>query len=224
MTGVEGTLHNLDVAGMTANCDFNLPTPSAAGVRCGVRLSVGDSTYALLVKINSVEWSRIFITNEIAIFVATGTGAGDWAIEVDGRIPQKAEIQNTGAQSPITTATVTQVTLDELVSDNSSIADTTNSRFNLRRTSAYVLLASVRLSITADASVILGYYWDGTTVLAITDKYGKNTAAPDAAVNAKIAAAAGSYVEYRIFQNSGANASTLVAGGNRAYMQIFEVL
>jgi len=101
VTGVEGTLHNLDVSGMTANRDFNLPTPAAAGRRVGVRLSVGDATYALLLKINGSEWSRIFITGEIVIFYSTGTGAGDWAIEQDGRFPCVGMIKNTGAQARV---------------------------------------------------------------------------------------------------------------------------
>ncbi len=125
VTGVEDTHHILDVSGMTANRDFNLPTPTAAGKRCKVTLSAGDATYELIVKVNTVEVTRLFITNETMEFVSTGTGAANWQISQNGMIACSAEIENNDDQ-PFTNITDAKVVLDELVSDNASIADITN--------------------------------------------------------------------------------------------------
>ncbi len=224
VTGVEGTLHNLDVSGMTANRDFNLPTPSAAGKRIGVRLSVGDATYVLLLKINAVEWSRIFITDEIVIFVSTGTGAGNWAVEVDGRIPQKARIKNTGAQS-IANNTATVVTLDEVDFNIGDIANTANNRIDIRRGGKFNISGSYRFdNITANCNRLTSYLTNSAgTVIQIDERYAVSGSYPSTIVPTTKDLAAGEFVKLNSYQNSGASQNTLVTGGSEPHLELFEV-
>lgn len=214
VTGVEGTLHNLDVSGMTANRDFNLPTPSAAGKRIGVRLSVGNYTYELLLKINSVEWSRIFIDGEIVIFVSTGTGAGDWKIENDGRIPCKAKIKNTASQT-INNGTVTTVILDEDGGYNTgSCADTGNNRMRFRRTGKYDCKGSLRYNSLSGmfAFRVVAFFEDGAgNVLAGNEKNANSGSYPFLIIARDLQRSAGEYLILTTYQNTGASQTTYVA-------------
>jgi hypothetical protein len=96
VTGVVGTMHILDLAGLTADRDFVLPATCAVGDRIGVFVEVGDASHELLLKpdgsdtINGgsagAEWSRLFISNECVIFRCV-TANSAWIVEYDGRIP-----------------------------------------------------------------------------------------------------------------------------------------
>lgn len=226
VTGIEGTLHILDVSGMTANRDFNLPTPSAAGVRCGVRLSVGDATYALLIKINSVEWSRIFITGEIVIFVATGTGAADWAIETDGRIPSSAMIKNTSGGQTINNGTSTVVTLDEVHFDNASLANTASNLINARRTNKYLVFGYARYDGTSAAIPRCNAYIRenvGGGVLSLSEFYAGSSTYPAIPISAFVALSAGDQIRLEVYQNSGASQSLLTSSTDFPYVAFVEV-
>lgn len=227
VTGVEGTLHNLDVSGMTANRDFNLPTPSAAGKRVGVRLSVGDATYALLLKINAVEWSRIFITGEIVIFVSTGTGAADWVIEQDGRIPCVAKIKNTAGGQTINNTTATVVTLDETDYDNASLANTGNNRIDLRRTNKYLIFGYARYNgISAAIPRCNSYIREvtSTNVLVLSEFYAASGSYPALPMSSPVSLSSGNQVRLEVYQDSGASQAILTSATDYPYIAVQEVL
>lgn len=158
VTGVEDTHHILDVSGMTLNCDFNLPTPTAAGKRCRVTLSTGDATYALIVKVNSVEVTRLFITNETLEFISTGTGAGNWQLSDDGRINSVGIIERRTAQS-INSTTDTKIQFATSVKDVGNICDvTTNYRITVRRAGPYDITAYLALDAQLDDQEVVAVY------------------------------------------------------------------
>lgn len=212
VTGVEGTLHNLDVSGMTANRDFNLPTPSAASQRIGVRLDVGDAAYTLIVKINSTEWSRLAITGEIVTFVSTGTGAGDWAVEIDGRIAFATRITNTAAQS-IPNNTATTVTLDEEDTDFSvgDCADTVTSSIDCRRSGKYRICGFARYdNISAAATRVYLRLIEsaGGTAIAACEKGALINTYPTMEIARELYLTAGVSYSLQIYQNSGSSQNT----------------
>lgn len=219
VTGVEGTLHNLDVSGMTANRDFNLPTPSATGKRVGVRLSTGDATYALLLKINTVEWSRIFITSEIVIFVSTGTGAGDWAVEYDGRIAPNVRIYHDAAQT-ISNATFTVLSFNTERWDVGENHDTStnNSRITVRRAGKYIVSASVLFDTNGTGERIIYILRDGTANIAQM-RFGSGNGATYAGltISSEINMTAGQYFTLTVYQSSGGNLNILASDNSSAF-------
>ena len=134
-TGVVGTLHGLDVSGMTADRSFVLPDTAQVGERVGVYITAGlvsGTLYELdLVTAasgsmingadaSSTPWSRLFITNETVIFrciKAGGAGDTDWIVEHDGRIACVAFLYRGSDSSAIMTAnTFVHVTFTAIVS------------------------------------------------------------------------------------------------------------
>ena len=208
---------------MTADRDFNLPTPTAAGKRIGVRLSVGDATYALLLKIDAVEWSRIFITGEIVIFVSTGTGAANWAIEQDGRIPCTTKIQNTGAQA-IANSTLTVVTLDELDFDNASCADTGNNRITIRRTNRYLAAGGVALDTLAGNAyrVLCRIRINNATYLVASEISGLSGCLPHLDLVGLDELTATQVLNLYVFHNSGSSEDTYVTL-TPSHLEIMEI-
>ena len=212
VTGVEGTHHILDVSGMTANRDFNLPTPTAAGERCKVTLSAGDATYVLIVKANSVELTRIFITNESLEYVSTGTGAGDWAISQDGRKSSVGSANRNTTQS-ITTATITKVSLNNSVANVGDVVDVvTNNRINIRRTGLYSVSALTAIAFTLDDQEQLQclIYINGVinTYSASWVSAGVADRVIVATMSTVLSLTAGDYVELWIYHTEGASQNT----------------
>lgn len=209
VTGVEGTLHNLDVSGMTANRDFNLPTPSASGKRIGVRLSTGDDTYALILKINSVEWSRVFITGEIVIFVSTGTGAGDWKIEEDGRIPCMCKIEATSAQS-ISNATVTTITFNQTAYDNAGgQADLSAEKINIRRANKYLVGANLDYDqMPANAARVGMWASDDSAYVIHAEQSALSGGYPGFLTTTQVPMTTSNKISMSTFQNSGSAVNT----------------
>ena len=221
----KGITYAATIAGLTANRDFNLPTPAAAGERIGLWILDGDADFALVIKANSVEITRLFIAQEYMTFVSTGTGAGDWKKEIDGRIPQAARIEDTDSQTISNNALVT-LTLNELVFDNSNIADTTNYRIKARRTGRYILHGGGRLTtLTATATGFIGFFLNQSSVrLALDERQGISGRLPGCAMSTTTTLNAGDWVEFDLYQNSGSNQSTFVANDNRQYLSLIEVL
>jgi hypothetical protein len=106
-TGVVGTMHGLDIDGMTAARDFVLPTTAAAGDRIGVFCTTDAPTtaaYVLQIKsgatgdlINGTDhsstiWSALLIKGECLIFRCIDSAGPHWIVEYDGRIPQIARM------------------------------------------------------------------------------------------------------------------------------------
>jgi hypothetical protein len=155
VTGVVGTMHILDLAGLTADRDFVLPATCAVGDRIGVMVEVGDADHELLLKpdgadtINGgsagAEWSRVFITGEVVIFRCV-TANSAWIVEYDGRIPQRCVLRlstsvttNTANTILLPTNTGGAWTADVNVGD---IGTTTNGRITVRRANDYSVQAS----------------------------------------------------------------------------------
>jgi len=183
-------LHILDVSGLTANRDFNLPATAAVGDRVGVQLSVGDATYALLLKpaagdtVNGgsagAEWSRLFITGEIVIFRCV-TADSAWIIEHDGRIPAIGAMTITGSPDGESAATFTRPTAASTPgtwtadADNCSMLDTANDKITVRRAGKYFCSASTRTKdspTAADKYNSLGLYKNvGETLVGFAHTY-----------------------------------------------------
>lgn len=231
VTGVAGTRHVLDVSGMTANRNFVLPA-GAVDDEIEVNLSVGDATYALIligdtgISINNgstaTEWSRIFIKGETVRFVATS--ATNWQVIVDGRVACSAEIQNSGAQA-IANNTDTKATLDELVNDNCSITDTTNSRITIRRSGHYIVTLHMRFDTYGGNGVADGYmYEDLTTIKVLDEKYSISGRRPTVLITSKLYLEAGKAEYFYLYQNSGGSVNTYVASGQKTLFSIYELL
>jgi hypothetical protein len=155
VTGVVGTMHILDLAGLTADRDFVLPATCAVGDRIGVMVEVGDADHELLLKpdgadtINGgsagAEWSRVFITGEVVIFRCV-TANSAWIVEYDGRIPQHCVLR---LSTSVTTNTANTILLPTNTGgawtadvNVGSIGTTANGRITVRRAGDYSVQAS----------------------------------------------------------------------------------
>lgn len=225
ITGVQGTLHNLDVSGMTANRDFNLPTPTAAGFRCGVRLATGDDRYALILKANSVEQTRLFITGEVVIFVSTGTGAGDWIIEHDGRKASGGRISNSVAQT-INHATPTKIVFDTQDDNNNGMADVTNDVILIRRTGRYAVSGTSHMDSGVVYKRILGNITKNAWVEIArfeTDSASTGIYPILSIVSVNFTFAAGDTIDMNIYQENGGAANKNTVAGT-VHLEAVEIL
>lgn len=176
VTGVVGTMHILDLSGLTADRDFVLPATCAVGDRVGVMVEVGDADYELLLKpdgsdtINGgaagAEWSRVFITGEVVIFRCV-TANSAWMVEYDGRISGIVIVENNGStqQSIAGSATAVKITtaLTTVVKDDANQWDTTNKEFKPRRAGKYLIGGGVAISqMDNNATLILTLYKNGS--------------------------------------------------------------
>jgi hypothetical protein len=108
VTGVVGTLHALDLSGLTAARTFTLPAAAAVDDQVGVVITATHATPGreLLITAASgdtlagiaggTEWSRVWQVGEKVLFrciVADTT----WVIDSDGRIPQLGGIAISGS-------------------------------------------------------------------------------------------------------------------------------
>jgi len=139
VTAVSGNHYDCTIAGLTADRDFNLPTPGAAGEKIALRILDGDDTYELIIKANSTEITRVFIAGEYMEFMSYGTGAGDWRASQDGRIPCFAEMDRITSNANTTHSANTKTTVDwnNIPRNRGELADTANDRFNIRRAGQY---------------------------------------------------------------------------------------
>lgn len=143
VTAASGNHYDLTIAGMTADRDFNLPTPAAAGEKIALRVLDGDATYELICKANSVEITRVFIAGETLEFMSTGTGAGDWKVSDDGRIPCHGILERQSAQSIASNTYPVVVQLTTEVKDVGDIADNSTYKITLRRGNTYTIIGVV---------------------------------------------------------------------------------
>jgi hypothetical protein len=177
VTGVVGTLHILDLSGLTADRDFVLPATCAVGDRIGVFVEVGDASHELLLKpdgsdtINGgaagAEWSRVFITGECVIFRCV-TANSAWIVEYDGRIPCQMSFDlstnESGTKNGGTYYAPTSVNgVWTVVKNIGDCGDSSTSRFNVRRDGSYLFTASWgSTSSPADGTVNAIRFTDGT--------------------------------------------------------------
>lgn len=212
VTGVEDTHHILDISGLTANRDFNLPTPTAAGKRVRVTISTGDAVYVLIVKVNSSEVTRLFITNETLEFVSTGTGAGNWQLSDDGRINSIGIMERRTSQT-INNTTDTKVQLSTKVKDVGDICDnTTNYRITVRRAGSYDITAYLALDAQLDdQEVVAVYLYINGTLDRIQQtfiSFGTANRTGVTLLNIKKELVAGDYIEMNAYHTEGAAVNT----------------
>ena len=176
VTGVVGTLHILDISGLTADQDFTLPATCAIGDRVGVYIKVGDADHELLLKpatgdtINGgstgAEWSRLFISNECVIFRCI-TADADWIVEYDGRIASCVAMSAASAQTGIAASAWTLLTQGASGSwttdpNVGNLADTANNAMKARRGGSYIASVTFAIALMADQkSILAGFRKNG---------------------------------------------------------------
>ena len=224
VTGVVGTMHILDLSGLTADRDFVLPATCAVGDRIGVMVEAGDDDYELLLKpdgsdtINGgsagAEWSRLFITGEVVIFRCV-TANSAWVVEYDGRIPCKMVFRLTTAtnttEAPATLVIPTDRSGVWTADVNVGAAGTTaDSKFNFRRDGTVAIFgrAFPVNNITA-ANFFTVAIWNGTTTFAIQQIAVGATAQPQFSYAGAAGQTAGNYLQFRYRSQEGSKGLSL---------------
>ena len=188
VTGVVGTMHLLDISGLTASRNFTLPATAAVGDRVGVYLTTGDASYELIIigdtgdTINggsaNTEWSRLFITNECVILRCV-TADSAWVVEYDGRIPCYARIQPTATQA-LTNGSFTSITLGTVIANVGGLTGTANT-ITIRRAGEYAVYGGGAVTPSGTATplstIIFSVYKAGAEFLRILRTVTDNTSA-----------------------------------------------
>lgn len=156
VTGVVGTLHLLDIDGMTAARDFVLPTVAATGDRVGVFCTTDAPTtaaYVLQIKsgaagdlINGTDhsstiWSALLIKGECLIFRCIDGSTVDWIVEYDGRIPQLGAMSKTGSDTTTSSTGWTATTLDTIDSQRGCTVSTSGVGTITWRRASFIIAA-----------------------------------------------------------------------------------
>jgi hypothetical protein len=227
VTAAEYTHYDLTIAGLTANRDFNLPTPSAAGKRVSLRVLDGDATYALLIKANAVEITRVFIIGETLEFMSYGTGAGDWAISKDGRKRCLGGGSREATQA-IDTGTFTKIAIDNELADVGGIVDiATNDRIDIRRAGVYNVVGFTAIAGLDDQEYVDALvYVNGAATLAATNfvSYAGANVTHKVTTGPKLLTlAVGNYLELYVRHNEGATQNT-GTGASACYILVEEKL
>ena len=205
VTGVVGTLHILDISGLTASRDFTLPATCAVGDRVGVFIKTGDPDYELLLKpasgdtINggspAAEWSRLFITGECVIF-RCNTADTDWIVEYDGRIPCAAHMYLAADEGSKTASTFLKIGVDAQLVNVGDIASTSQERVNIRRKGAYTVGAIASISCDLNGTIIGTIYVNGAEERRLSRAATlTTTTASIASGNSSLSLNTGDYVE-----------------------------
>lgn len=225
VSAAEGTFYVLDVSGLTADRDFTLPTPSAAGKFIGLRIDTGDDTYELIIKRNGAEVTRVFISGETLEFVSTGTGAGDWVIEHDGRKAAGGRISNSAAQT-INHTTATKIVFNTQDDNTNGMADITNDVILIRRAGRYAVSGAVQMDSGVIYTRILGNMTKNAGVEIArfeTDSASTGIYPALSFVSVNFTFAAGDTIDMNIYHaNSGAANKDTVAA--TAHLEAVEVL
>ena len=218
ITGEVGTMHMLDISGLTANRDFTLPATAAVGDKVGVTITGGDDTYALLLKpaagdsINGgsagAEWSRLFIRGETVIFRCSAADSG-WEVESDGRIPCSAVITlSTDSTSTTTNQWLIPTSHSGAWTENRDVGgcmDHTIGKFTCRRDGTYQSLGRA----TSDAVTGDGVRWavmihknNATTVAIATTLHGAASIQVQSTYGGLYSLVATDYVEFKYLQGA----------------------
>lgn len=236
VTGVVGTLHLLDISGLTASRNFILPAVAAVGDRIGVFITTGDDTYGLILKADTgdsivadgstytaTEWTRLLSSGEMAIFRCTAENS-TWVVESRTLNPLICTMLKT-TNTVLTTATATKFAVNSTSLDTAGgQADpTTNNRINIRRGGRY----QIKADLTADATAITGgqvrVYKNGAFLFNKASAI--NAAGAAIPADAFYTLAAGDYLELYGYHTSGANRTYYGAAADLATsITSFEVL
>lgn len=173
VTGVVGTMHLLDISGLTDTRNFTLPATAAVGDRVGVYLTAGDASYELIIigdtgdTINggaaNTEWSRLFITNECVILRCI-TANSAWVVEYDGRIPCVGSLRRHSGTTSLTTSQFIKIPCEQLDVDVGQIAQTANTRMFARRAGKYTVSAFLLVSPVADTNAFITLIYKNSSV------------------------------------------------------------
>ena len=240
LTATPGTLHQLTIAGLTANRDFILPDTAAVGERIGLYVVDGDDGFEVEIKtaaagstINGTdystnEWSRVFIKSETMLFrctVAGGAGATEWIIEPggDGRIPCKASISRSGSDTATTAGALREVFCDTSNYDVGGVGSTAS--VTMRR-SGFV---SVSASIMAAASIpdqkwyrlFIGKNGTGTQVSRTTIMAGKSFSSYE--INTQKLRESVSPGDYFKFYYAGDSTCGVLGGSANNHLEVLEL-
>lgn len=183
VTGVVGTMHLLDISGLTGARAFTLPTAAATGDRIGVFCTTDAPTtaaYVLQIKsgasgdlINGTDhstniWSSLLIKGECLIFRCINGSTVDWIVEYDGRIPCVAKMQAASIQTGISSGAWTTITQGATGSwatpiNIGAMIDATNHKIVTRRAGRYSFTIDGNLAALDDQrEMLLGLQKNGT--------------------------------------------------------------
>ena len=164
LTGTVGQLDVRDISSFTADRTYTLPGTAAVGDRCGVMLSAGHATKTLLITATSGDtlngisggttWSRLFIANEVLVFVCTVANT-TWIVEQDGRIPMVGRMHLTTATDLTQSGSTWFLPTNEggawtTIKDVGSTCDATTGKFTFRRACTALIGAAAMPTGTAD--------------------------------------------------------------------------
>ena len=248
VTGVVGTMHGLDIDGMTAARDFVLPTVAATGDRVGVFCTTDAPTtaaYVLQIKsgatgdlINGTDhsstiWSALLIKGECLIFrCIDGTGP-HWIVEYDGRIPQQAMCRLTTAATGEPVDTVVTPTAYSgawtATIDNASLSIVASSDIKVRRAGNFLVSAQgvSGTNVTADKYFSVYLYLNGDANIAVGTQFIQSwaTLGRVGAQTAMVPLAAGDYIRYRWRSQEGSkDLLTSASPANNTVFSLLEVL
>ena len=242
VTGVVGTMHLLDISGLTASRNFTLPATAAVGDRVGVYITTGDDTHALIIigdtgdTINggsaNTEWSRLFITNECVILRCV-TADSAWIVEYDWRVPQQAMCRLTTAATGEPVDTVVTPTAYSgawtATIDNASLSIVASSDIKVRRAGNFLVSAQgvSGTNVTADKYFSVYLYLNGDANIALGNQFIQSSATLGrvGAQTAMVPLAAGDYIRYRWRSQEGSkDLLTSASPANNTVFSLLEVL
>lgn len=157
VTGVVGTLHDVDISGITAERAFLLPTTAGIGDRVGVRISTTHATRGRELQIrtgaasdtidgtdySAADFTRLWQVAEYMEFMCVVANTA-WITVSDRRIASRGRMTLSGIIETNSAATPTLITFDtdDASFSRGGIVDTSNNRFTARRDAVFSLSAS----------------------------------------------------------------------------------
>lgn len=213
------TMYVVDGSALTANRTYTLPAVCAVGDRCGVMLTSGNASFAVLLTaasgdtLNGVaggtEWSRLFIANEVVIMRCV-TANSTWIVEEDGRIPCYLKMVAASSQTGVASSTWTTVTQGATGSwsvpiNVGGMADTANHSAVIRRSGNYQFTLNLNLDDLSDVtSFLVGIQKNatGAALRAGRQEIGRAGAYPQALGSVVVTATPGDSYRMQFFHNS----------------------
>jgi hypothetical protein len=170
--------------------------------------------------------TRIMWAYETCVLKCDGS---NWHKVAGRSIPMSAEMVRNTAQS-ITTATVTQVLLNNIIFDMSGqLADTTNNRINIKRPANYSTAVSWSLNAALTTAQLVQARTHAGTPGSTTERKTAlvgGTGGPTPAylpyIGAVLALVAGDCVEFHVYQTSGGSVNTVTTSGAWPVLTVVE--
>jgi hypothetical protein len=233
VTGVVGTLHYLDLSGLTAARNFTLPAVAAVDDRVGVYVSAGCTTAGreLIIKANTgdtlngvsaAEWSRVFITGEVVIMrcvVANTT----WVVDYDGRIPCMGALTRTTLQS-MPNGGFNKINCATSEISVGSIVNTGSSRIDIRRAGNYLVGGFIRLDLNSGKSLVTGLGKNATVVARGQSMSAASPGTVGVSALSPLTLAVADQVELYVYHDNGLNADTATVADSVPRIYVTEVV